>query len=99
MHVAWTRLIRFEATDGRILRGQPILPSPNFDLGTVTEETKLQANVIQGSDIYDTTGSTRVSDELVTVKKLLGPLAPQDVPILRYVGLNYAKHGRIPIFI
>ncbi|KAI6356232.1 hypothetical protein MCOR25_007922 [Pyricularia grisea] len=100
MGVAWDRLIRFVATDGRILRGQPILPEPNFDLGNVTEETKLQAKVIVGDDIYDDTGKTKVSDEVVTVAKLLGPLAQDDVDILRCVGLNYAKHikeaGRKP---
>lgn len=94
MSIAWERLIRFVAEDGRILRGEPILPTPDFDLGTTTEETKLQAKVIQGEDIYDTTGKTVVTDEVVTVKKLLGPLAQADVPILRCVGLNYAKHIR-----
>ncbi|KAH8886266.1 hypothetical protein GQ53DRAFT_728066 [Thozetella sp. PMI_491] len=98
--VVWTRLIRFVATDGRVLRGEPIMPSEGFDLGTVTEETALQAKVITGEDMYDETGATKVSDEVVTVKKLLGPLAQSDVSILRCVGLNYAKHireaGRTP---
>jgi 2-keto-4-pentenoate hydratase/2-oxohepta-3-ene-1,7-dioic acid hydratase in catechol pathway len=98
--VVWDRLIRFIATDGRTLRGEPILPSENFDLGSTTPETKLKAKVIIGNDIYDDTGKTVVSDEIVEVKQLLGPLAQQDVPILRCVGLNYAKHikeaGRTP---
>lgn len=94
MPVAWERLIRFVAEDGRVLRGEPILPTPDFDLGTVTEETRLQARVIRGDDMYDTTGETAVTDEVVTVRKLLGPLAQSDVPILRCVGLNYAKHIR-----
>jgi hypothetical protein len=77
-----------------LLRGEPILPSKDFDLGNVTEATKLQAKVIEGADIYDTSGKTRITDEVVTVKKLLGPLAPEDVPILRCVGLNYEKHSK-----
>jgi hypothetical protein len=93
MPVAWERLIRFVAEDGRTLRGEPILPHPDFDLGTTTEETKLQAKVIKGDDIYDTSGGTVVSDEVVTVKKLLGPLTQSEVPIFRCVGLNYAKHS------
>lgn len=93
MKVAWERLIRFVATDGRTLKGEPILPSEDFDLGRVNESTKLQAKVIQGDDVYDTTGKTKVTDEIVTVKKLLGPLAQSDVDILRCVGLNYAKHS------
>ncbi|KAB5516904.1 hypothetical protein GE09DRAFT_1231043 [Coniochaeta sp. 2T2.1] len=92
MSLAWKRLIRFVATDGRILRGEPILPTADFDVGTVTESSGLQAKVIAGEDIYDTTGKTRLTDEVVTVKKLLGPLTRKDVPILRCVGLNYAKH-------
>ena len=94
MKVAWQRLIRFVATDGRVLRGEPILPSPNFDLGDTTEETGLKARVIEGDDIYDSTGTTRVTDEIVTVKTLLGPLSSTDVPIIRCVGLNYATHSR-----
>ncbi|KAL4723062.1 hypothetical protein ACLX1H_010303 [Fusarium chlamydosporum] len=74
MKVAWERLIRFISTDGRVLRGEPILPTPDFDLGNTTEETKLKARVIEGDDIYDTTGVTHVTDEVVTVKTLLGPL-------------------------
>ncbi|KAK1579951.1 uncharacterized protein LY79DRAFT_592542 [Colletotrichum navitas] len=100
MAVAWTRLIRFVAKDGRVLRGEPILPNDEFDLGDTTEETSLRAKVISGSDIYDTSGETKVTDEVVVVKRLLGPLTPEDVPILRCIGLNYATHikeaGRKP---
>jgi 2-keto-4-pentenoate hydratase/2-oxohepta-3-ene-1,7-dioic acid hydratase in catechol pathway len=55
---------------------------------------ELKAKVIAGDDIYSTTGSCKVTDEVVTVKTLLGPLSQSDVPILRCVGLNYAKHIR-----
>jgi hypothetical protein len=95
MSLPWKRLIRFIATDGRTLRGEPILPTPTTDLGFITESDNLQARVIEGDDIYDTTGKTRVTDEIVSVKTILGPLAQADVPILRCVGLNYAKHGKI----
>jgi len=94
MKVPWERLIRFVATDGRVLRGEPILPSPDFDLGSTTAETGLKVKVIEGSDLYDTTGVTRVTDEVVVVKQLLGPLAQEDVPIIRCIGLNYAKHSK-----
>jgi hypothetical protein len=93
MLVAWERLIRFVAADGRVLLGVPILPNADFDLGNTTEETKLQAKVIIGDDIYDTAGNTKVTDEIVTVKNLLGPLTPSDVPVLRCIGLNYATHS------
>lgn len=94
MPLPWKRLIRFIATDGRTLRGEPILENPKIDLGFITEADKLQARIIEGDDIFDTTGNTRVTDELVTVKTILGPLAQEDVPILRCVGLNYAKHSK-----
>ncbi|CAK7198348.1 hypothetical protein SEUCBS139899_001009 [Sporothrix eucalyptigena] len=73
------------------------MPSPGFDLGTTTSETNLQAKVLSGSDLYDTTGNTIVTEEVVAVQKLLGPLAQSDVPILRCVGLNYAKHIADPV--
>ncbi|KAI4956425.1 hypothetical protein J4E91_000636 [Alternaria rosae] len=88
----WDRLIRFIATDGRELRGQPILPSPEFDVGTTTEETGLKAKVIdvKNNDIFDP--ATKVTDEEVTVKKLLGPVTTDEVPIIRCIGLNFIKH-------
>jgi 2-keto-4-pentenoate hydratase/2-oxohepta-3-ene-1,7-dioic acid hydratase in catechol pathway len=94
MKLVWERLIRFIATDGRTLRGEPIIHLPDLDLGNVTESTGLKAKVISGDDIYSTTGSCKVTDEVVTVKTIIGPLIPSDVPILRCVGLNYAKHIR-----
>jgi hypothetical protein len=90
----WDRLIRFIATDGRELRGQPILPSADFDVGTTTEETGLKAKVIdvKNNDIFDS--ATKVTDEEVTVKKLLGPVTVDEVPIIRCIGLNFIKHSK-----
>ncbi|KAJ9659304.1 hypothetical protein H2198_003180 [Neophaeococcomyces mojaviensis] len=100
MKTPWTRLIRFEATDGRILRGEPILPNDDFDLGSYEHHSnsqQLQAKVISGDDIYE---NCTVTDEVVDVARILSPLSQSDVPILRCVGLNYAKHikeaGRQP---
>ncbi|KAF9887007.1 hypothetical protein FE257_010623 [Aspergillus nanangensis] len=99
MNLPWKRLIRFQATDGRILRGEPIV-ADDVDLGFISETDKIQARILSGDDIYDTTGKTILTDEVATVKTLLGPLAREEVPILRCVGLNYAKHireaGRTP---
>jgi 2-keto-4-pentenoate hydratase/2-oxohepta-3-ene-1,7-dioic acid hydratase in catechol pathway len=93
--VVWSRLIRFIAQDGRVLRGEPIVTGPSYDAGLATD---LKARVIEGDDIYS--DSVRITDEVVSVKRLLGPLAPQEVPIVRCVGLNYMKHikeaGRTP---
>lgn len=94
MSLPWKRLIRFQASDGRILRGEPIIPAAGeTDLGLITEVDGLHAKLLSGSDIYDVTGKTQVTDEIVTVKRILSPLAQSDVPIMRCVGLNYAKHS------
>lgn len=88
----WDRLIRFIATDGRELRGEPILPTPDFDVGKTSESTGLQAKVIQvaNHDIFDS--ATKVTDEIATVKTLLGPVTTAEVPIIRCIGLNFIKH-------
>jgi hypothetical protein len=93
MTPSWDRLIRFIATDGRELRGEPILPSPDFDVGTTTAETGLKAKVVEvaNSDIFD--AATKVTDEVVTVKELLGPVTQEEVPIIRCIGLNFIKHS------
>lgn len=69
-------------------------PPPEFDIGNIAAETGLEAKVVTGIDIYDVTSLTQATDEVVTVKVLLGPLMSEDVPILRCVGLNYEKHNR-----
>ncbi|KAL3483109.1 hypothetical protein BJX62DRAFT_245214 [Aspergillus germanicus] len=93
MTLPWKRLIRFQSTDGRILRGEPLVGA-DVDIGFITAADKVQARIFVGDDIYDTTGRTRLTDEVVDVKTVLSPLAQADVPILRCVGLNYAKHIR-----
>lgn len=91
----WDRLVRFIATDDRELRGEPILPSADFDVGSTTEETGLKAKVIdvKNGDIFDP--ATKVTDEVVTVKRLLGPVTTDEVPIIRCIGLNFIKHSKI----
>ncbi|CEL01792.1 Putative Fumarylacetoacetate hydrolase family protein [Aspergillus calidoustus] len=93
MNLPWKRLIRFQTTDGRILRGEPLVAA-DVDIGFITAADQVQARVLAGDDIYDTTGRTRLTDEVVDVKRVLAPLAKEEVPILRCVGLNYAKHIR-----
>ena len=50
------------------------------------------ARVIEGDDIFDPE-KVRVSDEVVAVKEILGPLMAEDITCIRCVGLNYAKHS------
>jgi hypothetical protein len=75
------------ATDGRTLYGEPIVPSADYDLGVEGEKEGIKAKVIVGP-IYGTADETKVTDEIVDVKKLLGPLSQSDVPIIRAIGLK-----------
>ncbi|KAK6460360.1 hypothetical protein DFJ63DRAFT_290462 [Scheffersomyces coipomensis] len=97
MTVAWKRLIRFVAKDGKIYRGEPIVPNEDYDLGKAAlAGEEIRAKVITG-DVFD---DAVVTDEIKEVKTLLGPLSEDDVPIIKCIGLNYMKHiqegGRTP---
>ncbi|KAA8902968.1 hypothetical protein TRICI_005774 [Trichomonascus ciferrii] len=94
--VTWTRLIRFIATDGKTYKGEPIV-STDEDIGKLHESDRtLQALEIKGDDIFS--DECIVSDNVLEVKKLLGPLVPDDVPLVKCVGLNYMNHlqGKMP---
>ncbi|KAE8131863.1 hypothetical protein BDV38DRAFT_275604 [Aspergillus pseudotamarii] len=82
---SFSRLIRFLATDGHIYYGDAIMPTGTSDIGKVT-----RAQVIQG-DIF---GQHQVTDQVADVKKLLAPLAREDIVTVRCLGLNYEKHAR-----
>jgi 2-keto-4-pentenoate hydratase/2-oxohepta-3-ene-1,7-dioic acid hydratase in catechol pathway len=92
----WKRLIRFVATDGKIYRGEPVV-ADSEDIGKLfASGKKFTAKVITGDIFTDAV----VTDQELEVKTLLGPLTPNDVPIVKCVGLNYMKHiqegGRTP---
>lgn len=91
--VAWKWPIHFIATDGRELYGEPLHPTPGFDLGQSLNSVNLEAKLLQGEDIYDTTGATKVTDEISVVKKILGPVTSRDMPFLRCIGVNCAAHS------
>ncbi|RCK66978.1 Fumarylacetoacetate hydrolase domain-containing protein 2 [Candida viswanathii] len=88
--MSWKRLIRFVAQDGKIYRGEPILTGSDYDVGRkFLDGEQIQARVIQGDNIFE---DAVVTDQVLDVKKLLGPLAQSDVPIVKCIGLNYSKH-------
>lgn len=95
---SWNRLIRFVANDGKIYRGEPAISDTAYDIGKLfaAGET-IKAKVVVGENIFT---DAQVTDEILEVKKLLGPLTADDVPIIKCVGLNYMKHireaGRTP---
>lgn len=89
--VAWNRLIRFVATDGKIYYGEPLVPEGE-DVGKAARKGKaLEAKKLAG-DIFSSEAT--LTNEVVGVQKLLGPLDRSQVPLIRCVGLNYMKHIR-----
>ncbi|MCJ1302721.1 hypothetical protein MMC08_005525 [Hypocenomyce scalaris] len=92
----WRFLIRFTDTDGVEHLGEPNVGSGD-DVIPAFETGALKATVLETSSIF-----TRDVRKLgvVAVEKLLSPLRPSDVPMIKCVGLNYMKHikegGRTP---
>lgn len=91
---SWTRLIRF-VNNGKVYLGEPILGGETDIAALIAAGKKVEAKVIDG-DAFEGT----VTDQTLSVDELLGPLTPQDVPLVKCVGLNYMKHikegGRTP---
>ncbi|KAL7894397.1 hypothetical protein HDV63DRAFT_412972 [Trichoderma sp. SZMC 28014] len=83
----WTRLVRFLAKeDGQIHLGEV----NNVDVGLAfVNGEKITAKLINGS-IYDGV----VTEITMTVSVLLSPIAMEEVPTIRCLGLNYKDHAR-----
>ena len=93
--MAWTRLIRFKDDTGTTRFGEPLIENAE-DLHALLDKGELYADEFEGSSPFALTG--RGSKR--PVKKILGILTPEDVPIVKCIGLNYMKHiqegGRTP---
>ena len=88
--VPWSRLIRFVSTeDGQTYYGDAVVPSNDFDIGLPANLSLLKARVITGKPI---SADCEVTDKVVSVKKLLGPLTSETVPAVRCIGGNYLTH-------
>lgn len=86
MMLNWDRLIRFIADDGKIYRGEPIISESDYDIGEQFIEGKsINAKVVVGNIFTD----AKVTDKILEVRQLLGPLTCDDVPIIKCVGMNY----------
>lgn len=86
---AWQRIIRFEADDGKVHYGEPILDT-NENLDDRVRAGTLSATVLEGDVFGDT---CKLSDQVLHVQSLLG-LLDESTPIIRCVGLNYLDHGK-----
>lgn len=98
MSTHWQRLIRFEDAKGNIHYGDAVLPKDCNDAGKAASEGTLQARVLQlpqghPLDSLIMSHDCQIDNSEVKVAKLLAPLAKEDVPIIRCIGLNYIKHS------
>lgn len=94
MHTSWIRLVRYQASaDAPVRYGEPLLSETQADdIAYLAETGQLQVKVCDGSDPFT---NLRVTDQVEGVHRLLGPLAPESVPIIRCIGLNYRSHSAI----
>lgn len=92
MSPVWNRLIRFVAADSKIYFGEPVIADATVTVDKLLENGALEAKVIKG-DIF--AEDAIISDEVVKVVQLLGPLTVEQVPIIKCVGLNYKTHSKL----
>ncbi|KJX93840.1 hypothetical protein TI39_contig4247g00009 [Zymoseptoria brevis] len=85
---AWKRLIRYVSTDGTTRYGEPIVSGTNPDIDALALSGELKVQVLEGPTLWE----AKPTGKEDAVKTLLGPLRPEDVPIVRCVGLNYKTH-------
>lgn len=84
----WQRLIRFEDDSGVVRFGEPSL-SDAGEINTLIKNGSLKATGLDGSGPFD----LQPTGAIHKVHKLLATLGPEDVPIVKCIGLNYIKHS------
>lgn len=88
---SWDRFVRYvSAKDGKVRYGEPIVSDSKPDIDQLALDGKLEVKVLEGPNPIE----AKATGEQDTVKELLGPLTPKDVPIIRGVGLNYMTHSK-----
>ena len=85
---SWKRLIRFEDPSGTVRFGEPCVTDA-AQVDNFQQQGKLEATGFDGTGPFD----LKRTETKYTVKKLLGILEPEDVPIVKCIGLNYMKHS------
>ena len=85
----WKRLIRFKDASGTIRYGEPDV-SDAFQVQELLGQGKLKATGLDGSDPFD----LQPTAQKYAVKELLGILEPENVPLVKCIGLNYMKHSK-----
>jgi hypothetical protein len=84
----WSRLIRFVDEEGKTSFGEPDIDNIE-QLESRLQDGSLYAHELVGQDPFSLTAGSR----RLRVKELLPILTPEDVPIIRCIGLNYMKHS------
>lgn len=85
----WTRLIRFVGENGKETFGEPVVKDAS-EVNELLQKNDLWAYEYQGSSAVNTSSK----GEKVRVKSLLDLFRPEDVPIVRCIGLNYKEHSK-----
>jgi hypothetical protein len=89
--VSWDRLVRYiPAGESKVKYGVPILSGANDDVAKLASKGQLKVKVCKGNDALNAIPTEQVE----TVKTLLGPLDAHEVPIIRCIGLNYKTHSK-----
>lgn len=91
MSSPWSYLTRFVDDKGTNAYGDLILPSGRKieDLEELLKAGELQANILEGRNVF----SLSPTGKTAKVSQVLGPLVPDDVPLVRCIGLNYRTHS------
>ena len=86
----WSRLIRFVAVEtSQVHIGEPV--DHTLDVGLAFEQQEpIKAYEILGSALDP---DSQLTATILTVKQLLAPLAPEQVGLVRGLGLNYSDHA------
>jgi len=92
--VSWTRLVRYiPEGNSTVHYGEPIIKENEVDaIAQLAQDGNLEVIVLEGDDPM----SAKPTGKKEKVAKLLGPLRPGDVPIIRCIGLNYTTHSKMP---
>ena len=88
--MAFSRLIRFRDEDGSVHFGDVDLGDAD-DLELKLQQKALYAVVLAGNGPFNLSSA---AGERKRVTEILPILQPEDVPIVRCIGLNYIEHSQ-----
>ncbi|KAJ4303733.1 hypothetical protein N0V90_002634 [Kalmusia sp. IMI 367209] len=89
---SWSRLVRFVAReDDAVHIGEPL--DADVDVGAALASGKcIQVRAFTGTTIFSE--DVQPTSAILTISRLLSPLAKSEVGTIRCIGLNYRKHAK-----